>query len=482
MELVSSIAQVLTAEEAAFAALGESADDPRGSTLMQRAAAGLAAVVGRELRLVAGGHYGASVLVLAGSGNNGGDALHAAARLARRGVGVRLRRTGSGVHAGGWQAALDAGAREVDADEAMALIDRGRVDLVIDGILGIGGRPGLSGEPAELARACRRCGVTVVAADLPSGLDADRPGVADDAFRATVTVTFGARKPCHVSEPAASACGRVELVDIGLEVDALAECWGPDEVAAVWPVPGPTSDKYARGVVGLDTGSRHYTGAAVLGAAGAVHAGAGMVRFTGADRAADEVIARFPNVVRANGRVQALVLGSGWGERVDAAETVAGAVASGLGVVLDADALSHLPTGPLGARVLLTPHAGELARMLRLDRTEVEADPVAAVREAVRRTGATVLLKGATQYVAVPERDRIGIAVPGPAWTGQAGSGDVLAGICGALLAAGLDPYDAALAGASVQALAAAERPGPPPPPEIAARVPAVVHALVADS
>src|SRR5699024_7538886 len=201
---------------------------------------------------------------------------------------------------------------------------------------------------------------------------------------------FGVAKPCHVTEPAATACGRVDVIDIGLgEVGATLRCWRPDEVRRAWPVPGPMSDKYSRGVVGMDTGSPSYPGAAVLGAAGAGPAGAGMVRFTGAEEAATAVVRRFPNVVRAAGRVQARVLGSGWGRRPDGDRVVDEALTDGLPAALDADALGYLPSGPLGEGVLLTPHAGELARLLDTERDEVEADPVAAVRDAVRTTGAT---------------------------------------------------------------------------------------------
>ena len=147
------------------------------------------------------------------------------------------------------------------------------------------------------------------------------------------------------------------------------------------------------------------------------------------------------------------------------------------GLVLDADALRHLPSGRLGGQVLLTPHAGELARLLGVDRTQVIADPVAAVRQAVTQFGATVLLKGATQYVCGPDGE-ITVAVAGPAWTAQAGSGDVLAGVCGTLLAAGLPVSRAALAGASIQALAAQGMPGPHPPQAIAAALPGVVASL----
>lgn len=453
-----TVAQIREAEARAFEVVGPDA-------LMQRAAAGLAAVIlrclndRRESRRAQGGVYGARVLLVVGSGNNGGDALFAGAALARRGVAVAAWRTGSGVHEAGWAALLAAGGREVDAATALAELPRQR--LVVDGVAGIGSRPGLAEPVAGFAAACREQGVPVVAVDLPSGLAPEPPFVDAAHFNADVTVSFGGYKLCQLLEPARSACGRVELVDIGLDLpEPVVSRWAAADVAAAWPIPDATSDKYSRGVVGLDTGSPGYPGAGVLTAAGAVAAGAGMVRYQGPPEVASRVLDRFPNVVTAPGRVQAWVLGSGWGERPDAAPRIAEVVASGLPAVLDADALGHLPAE--GRRtMLLTPHAGELARLLDIERNEVEADPLAAVRRAVRQTGCTVLLKGATQYVATPGEDRVWLAVPGVAWTAQAGSGDVLAGICGTLLAAGLDPVRAALAGSSLQALAASRRPGP---------------------
>jgi NAD(P)H-hydrate repair Nnr-like enzyme with NAD(P)H-hydrate dehydratase domain len=148
---------------------------------------------------------------------------------------------------------------------------------------------------------------------------------------------------------------------------------------------------------------------------------------------------------------------------------VAAAVDSGVPVLIDADGLRYLPA-ELPASCLLTPHAGELARLLDCPRSEVEGDPVAAVKAGARLTGATVLLKGATQLVAGPDSAELGIAVSGPAWTGQAGSGDTLAGICAALLAAGVPARDAGLLGASLQAATAAAAPGPLPPHVLAQR------------
>lgn len=481
MRQAYTVATIRAAESAVIARVGE-------GVLMQRAAAGLARVLLGELRRRRGAVYGATALVLAGSGNNGGDALFAGARLAARGVRVRVWRTGSAVHEAGWRALLDAGGREVDGAGAHA--ELARADLVVDGVAGIGGRGGLRAEVAAFAKDCAAARVAVVAVDLPSGIPADPPfgslAAAGDKvepvpvpvaarsttgdglmthFSAAVTVTFGGLKACHVIEPARSACGRVEVVDIGLgPMEPELECWERSDVAAVWPIPTAADDKYSRGVVGVDAGSPRYPGAAVMAATGAVRAGAGMVRFTGPSEIADTVVERLPNVVITTGRVQAYVLGSGWGDREDGPELVAGAVASGLPLVVDADAIGMLPHR-LHPQVLLTPHAGELARLLGIAREQVAADPVAAVRQAVARTGGTVLLKGATQLVATPGSARVQVAVPGPAWTAQAGSGDLLAGICGALLAAGLPAPEAAMAAASIQAIAADG--GPVPPQEL---------------
>jgi hydroxyethylthiazole kinase-like uncharacterized protein yjeF len=313
--------------------------------------------------------------------------------------------------------------------------------------------------------------IPTIAVDLPSGVAADTGAVPGLAVRATRTVTFGARKPCHLLQPALSRCGAISVVDIGLgtDHDETADLVGLDEndLAGAWPYPTERSDKYARGVVGVDTGSDQYPGAAVMSVYGAVYGGAGYVRFLGAEGPAATISAQLPNVVFSPGRVQAYLFGSGWGERTDGAKMLAEVAEDGLPAVVDADGLGYLPK-PAPASWLLTPHAGELARLLERDRGWVEEDPVRAVLAGAEQTGATVLLKGATQLVAAPDGGPVLVAVPGPAWTAQAGSGDVLGGVCAALLAAGVDAQRAGQLGASVQAVAAAEHPGVLAPQELA--------------
>lgn len=211
----------------------------------------------------------------------------------------------------------------------------------------------------------------------------------------------------------------------------------------------------------------------MLGVTGALYAGAGMIRFVGPEPADAIIRASLPSVTHGEGRVQAWLCGSGWGSADDNRARLERRLADGVPAVIDADALSVLPEHlPYGC--LLTPHAGELARLLGAERAEVEADPIGSARRAAERTGAVVLLKGASQYIVQPD-GQVRVAVPGPSWTAQAGSGDVLAGICATLLAAGLPAADAGLVGASVQAMAAARRPGPWPPDDIAHEVAALV-------
>ena len=441
-------------------------DVPEGA-LMQRAAAGLAAVVAGELARRTGHVYGSRVLALVGPGNNGGDALWAGARLAGRGVRVDALSVLGTPHTEGLAALLAAGGRLLDAAG-----DVHGYDLVLDGILGIGGRPGLPDDVADLVARLDAADVPVVAVDLPSGVAADTGAVPGAAVTADVTVTFGVVKVCHLLEPARSRTGRLVLVDIGLD-PALEtpelEAWDVARVADAWPWPGQSSDKYGKGVVGIDAGSETYPGAGIMATYGAVHGGAGMVRFLGPESAHPVITTNLPNVVFADGRVQSHLLGSGWGDRPDGAAAVAAAVGSGLPGVLDADGLGHRPDR-LPDTWLLTPHAGELARLLGVERGEVEDDPLAAVRAGAERTGATVLLKGSTQLVARPGVRTVELAVPGPAWTGQAGSGDTLAGLCAAVLATGRPAHEAAVLVASLQAVTAAAHPGPLPPPVLAQR------------
>ncbi|MFZ2016985.1 MAG: NAD(P)H-hydrate epimerase, partial [Nocardioides sp.] len=291
MRAAHTVEQVRAAEAALMATV------PDG-TLMQRAAAGLASAVGDLL----GATYGARVLVLVGPGDNGGDALFAGAMLARRGAHVQAVSVADQVHEAGSAALRRAGGRLVD------LADVRRPDVVVDGIVGIGGHPGL--RPPATEALARVEGVPLVAVDTPSGLDVDTGRLEGDHVTADITVTFGTHKICHLVEPAASACGVVQLVDIGLDLPAApVSALQADDVAALLPTPPVDAQKYTRGVVGVRAGSARYPGAGVLSTAGASCGLAGMVRYAGG--APDAVRAAHPEVVVGDGRVQAWVVGSG---------------------------------------------------------------------------------------------------------------------------------------------------------------------------
>ncbi|MFJ5998188.1 NAD(P)H-hydrate dehydratase [Streptomyces sp. NPDC092370] len=448
MRTAYSVETVRNAERELMARLPEGA-------LMQRAAAGLAAACADLLGRV----YGSRVVLLVGSGDNGGDALFAGARLARRGAGVTaVLLAPDRAHTAGLAALRRAGGRAVGAGEGEPLAEG--ADLVVDGIVGIGGKGGLRPDAVPLAAAAGRSRGAVVAVDLPSGVDADTGEVHGIAVRADLTVTFGTHKPGLLIDPAREYAGSVRLVDIGLELPAEAELEALQhrDAARLLPVPRAESDKYRRGVVGIAAGSARYPGAAVLAVAGALRGGAGAVRYVGP--AGDAVIARFPETLVSDqgpkhaGRVQAWVVGPGAG---DDAATVAEVLAAEVPVLIDADGLRLADAEVVRGRrapTLMTPHAGEAAALLGVERGEVERGRLTAVRDLARRYGATVLLKGSTTLVADSGGGAVRVNPTGTGWLATAGSGDVLSGLAGSLLAAGLSARDAGSVGAYVHGLA----------------------------
>jgi ADP-dependent NAD(P)H-hydrate dehydratase / NAD(P)H-hydrate epimerase len=449
MRKAHTVEQVRAAEAELMAVLPE-------GTLMQRAAAGLAFAVADFL----GSVYGRRVLLLVGSGDNGGDALYAGARLARGGAAVDAILLTSRAHAAGLAALRNAGGRIVTAPRDP--------EVVVDGIVGIGGSGGLRPEAAALVASL--VDVPFVAVDLPSGISVDDGRLEGPHVRAAVTVTFGTHKIGLLADPAAEACGAVHLVDIGLTVPtAPVEALQAADVGALLPRPDPRAHKYTRGVVGIRAGSEEYPGAAVLCVAGANTGVVGMVRYVGP--AADVVRAAHPETV-GDGQAQAWVVGPGGGSLEET-------VALGVPVVVDASALSSV-TGPLGVTAVLTPHAGELATMLGVKREEVEAEQLRFARVAAQRFDATVLLKGRHTLVARPTGE-VRVTTVGLPWLATAGAGDVLAGFIGALLAAGLTPYDAASVGSWVHGAAAGmvRGDGPLIAREVAGAIPAVCRWLV---
>jgi hydroxyethylthiazole kinase-like uncharacterized protein yjeF len=459
MRGVYSVAEVRAAEDALFA------QSPAGA-LMARAATGLAV----ECAALLGRVYGARVALLVGAGNNGGDALYAGAALARRGAQVQaLLLAPDRAHAGGLAALQRAGGR---VTRATAERLRG-ADLVVDGMVGIGGRGGLRPEAAELAEvaADAAADALTVAVDIPSGVDADTGAVDGAAVRADVTVTFGALKAGLLVGAGAERAGEVRFVDIGLDAQlpqARTFVLEAADVAALLPVPGAADDKYTRGVVGVVAGSAAYPGAGVLTTGAAVAGGAGFVRYAGS--AADAIRARYPEVVVHEAarpselRVQAWTIGPGIGTDDAAHALLADVLSTDVPVLVDADGITALAadTDLLRARTaptVLTPHDREFARIADGPST----DRLGSARTAAAALGATVLLKGNATVVAAPD-GRAWINRTGTPWLGTAGAGDVLSGLIGSLLATGLEPAVAAAAGAFVHGVAGqlAAADGPP--------------------
>ncbi|WP_010542109.1 bifunctional ADP-dependent NAD(P)H-hydrate dehydratase/NAD(P)H-hydrate epimerase [Dietzia alimentaria] len=414
--------------------------------VMRRAAAGVAHHVAALLRERTGGVYGRAVQLLVGAGDNGGDALYAGMFLRNRGCRVdailldsdrahpralaALRRSGGRIHGAG-------------AVGSRVLVP----DVAIDGVVGLGGSGPLRAPAARIVRDLAAAGVPWVSVDLPSGVDADTGTVHDAHVPATVTVTFGALRRAHLL--ASPACGLVEVVDIGLpelsNKSGSIACPTSKDVGRMWPVPGPTDDKYSQGVVAIRAGSDQYPGAAVLCTGAAVAATSGMVRYVGSG--ADAVLAARPEVVchptvAEAGRAQAWVVGPGAGTGTEAIADIDAVLAHGRPTLLDADALTCVATHPVllrsaSAPVLLTPHAGEFDRLTggweREDRAGALRRFVGGLRE--RGITATVLLKG--RVTLVDDGETTFAVDAGSSWASTAGSGDVLSGVAGALLASG---------------------------------------------
>jgi hydroxyethylthiazole kinase-like uncharacterized protein yjeF len=453
--------------------------------LMGRAGAAVANAAARELGPVAGRR----VVALTGKGHNGGDALEALARLARRGAGAEALVTGD-------PDALDeqgrrcvalvraAGGRVRAFDPALAGRLLAGADLVLDGLLGTGSSGAPRGAVAEAIGCTHAAGAPVVAVDIPSGVDGATGEVAGDAVRAAVTVTFQAAKPGHVLPPGSDHTGRLEVADIGLILPLAAGGWGVSEaadLAGLVPLPKPEQHKRSRGVLLLVGGSPGMGGAPTLMGLAARRSGTGLLVLAVPASVADRVGAAVPEALtvalpesggglagnaddacrRWLGEATAIGVGPGLGRADGTQKVVRGLLAAYRGpAVVDADALFALGTGgPLAERTaptLVTPHAGEFARLApgasgtRLDQA---ADRAGA-------WGVTVLLKGDHTVIADPE-GRLAVNPTGVPALATGGTGDVLTGLTGSLLAQGLDPFDAGRLGAWVHgragALAAAD-------------------------
>jgi NAD(P)H-hydrate epimerase len=415
------------------------------SGLMERAGRALA----RAAIDLAGGRYGKRALVLCGKGNNGGDGLVAARVLRGEGLAVTCVRLfeGEDPPASGFDVVVDAifGTGFRGAPE-------GRVARAIEG---------LAGHPR------------VVAADIPSGVDGATGGVAGVAVNAAVTVAMGAEKLGTALSPGAAHAGRVTVADIGIPVpDAATHLVEDDDVRGALPARAPDAHKRSGGAVAVLAGSEQTRGAALLTCRGAGRMGAGYVTLvstpsvvSSATVVAPELLTRAvpgdvlgPHALDSVDRFDCLALGPGIGTG-DAQRALCERVLLEVDrpVVLDADALNVLAEdiGPMAARhasAVVTPHPAELARLLGLDTKDVVADRLGAARRAAQRLGCVVLAKG--HRTIVTDGSRAVVVPAGGPELATAGTGDVLTGAVAALLAAGVDPFDAAWCAAYVHGVA----------------------------
>ena len=440
--------------------------------LMERAGTGLA-------RLVEDVAADGLVAVVCGKGNNGGDGYVAARVLRAAGREVRVLHVGDLRDVkGDAQANLDRLGGEPPQPLRAGALDGASV--VVDALLGTGFSGTPRDEAAEAIAAMNASAAPVVAADIASGVDASTGAIAGEAVVAVATATFAAAKPGHWIHPGKEHSGRVVVVDIGIPDGApvtpqvgLIE----DPVVGLLTGRGAQSTKFSSGHVLVAGGSRGLTGAVCLAAEAAMRAGAGYV--TACVPASLEQIfevkltevmsAALPDddgalsgaavdaLVERTDRGGALVLGPGIG-RSEGATAFAREAAgrADVSLVIDADGLNahagmleHLRDRP--APTVLTPHAGELGRLLETKSDSVTARRLEHARDAARRAGAVVVLKGDDTIVAEPD-GRVGISRGGSPALATAGTGDVLSGVLGAFLARGLQPFEAACAAVHVHA------------------------------
>jgi hydroxyethylthiazole kinase-like uncharacterized protein yjeF len=444
----------------------------------------------------------AAVVVLCGPGNNGGDGLCAAHHLRQRDYRVRVHslvessalKGDAAEMARKWGVPITPASPDVLADGT----------VILDALFGAGLSRPLEGLAADLVRAVNASGMPVVAADVPSGLHGDlgRPmdGPEGTCIRAVRTVTFFRPKPAHFLMPGRLFCGTVSVADIGIPETVLNRIQPRTfaNVPTLWekhfPVPRPDGHKYDRGHAIVVSGPMHATGAARLGARGALRAGAGLVSVASPTDAVGINAAQLTAIMvkpfdgakgltalLSDHRFNAVAIGPGRGTGPSTQDLVAAVLASGAAAVLDADALTSFAEDPgmlfrqLHDRCVLTPHHGEFERIFP-GCLGAAPSKLEAVREAAAKAGCTVLLKGRDTVVAAPSGEAA-INCNAPPFLATAGAGDVLTGMIAGLLAQGMNAFAAANAGAWLHGEAAA-RFGPGLIAEdIPEQLPAVLHA-----
>jgi len=452
MRPILTVAEMGAADQAAIAA------GTPGEVLMERAGTAVADAVCARFRPQ-------PAAVLCGPGNNGGDGYVVARVLKSRGWPVEVRALGEPATDDARAAARrwDGPVRPLDADPPQG--------LVIDALFGAGLARPLDGVAASVAQRLATRPEKVVAVDTPSGLPGDTGRPVGPAIQSCLTVTFHARKPAHVLEPGKGLCGEVVVADIGLgETPSRLVENGPDLWLPRFPWPAASSHKHDRGRLIVVSGDAWSTGAARLSARAGLRIGAGVVTVLSPPDALRSNAAHLEAVMlrpfetdveleQAAADVDVAVIGPAAGVDEGTLLNVLALARTGAALVLDADAITVFRTDPeelfsvLDRDDVLTPHPGEFERLFPGLLTG-SPERITAAREAARRAGAVVLLKGADTVIAAPD-GRAAVNVNGSPWLATAGSGDVLAGFIGGLIAQGMDSFEAACAGAWIHAEAA---------------------------
>lgn len=450
--MLYSVAQIRAVEDSAM-------EELETGTLMRRAgraAADLALVLVGEARTQ-------PVLVLAGPGNNGGDALEVAANLSEAGLDVVVLYFAPTGQPSPETAQALARARASRANFADVAPNTRDWSLVVDGLFGIGLARNLVGRYPELVTAIDGVRCPVLALDVPSGLDADTGmpvGEGSVAVRATHTITFIGDKPGLHTAHGRDHAGEVIVADLGIDPKLfpppLAQLTAPALFAAQLAPRRQGTHKGNFGDVAIVGGARGMLGAAVLAGRGALYAGAGRVFVAtvdpgpGFDNLQAELMFRASNSLKLEG--QTLVLGPGMGDSVEAMRMLAHGIDGTAPLVIDADGLNLVAAstdlqGRLARRYgpcILTPHPLEAARLLGMTAAEVQADRLGAARQLARRFNAVAVLKGSGTVIAAQE-GCMALNPTGNPGLATGGSGDVLAGVCGALLAQGWPAWEAAI-------------------------------------
>lgn len=436
---------------------------------------------GRGVARVARGMLGAGrrVLVLCGPGNNGGDGFVAARCLREGGAEVAVALLGPADALEGDAAVM---AQRWGGDIApLSVGSLEGADLVIDALFGAGLARPITGIAAEVVEALNASGLPILAVDVPSGLDGTTGQTNGPTIAATGTVTFFRRKPGHILVPGRMLCGPVHVEDIGIPASVLPEigarAWAnaPALWAAQFPWPRLDGHKYSRGHAVVVSGPAAHTGAARIGARGALRIGAGLVTVASPPDAVAANAAHLTAImlapfdgpaelaqILADKRKNAVLLGPALGVGGATCRLVEAALASGAASVLDADAITSFAAHPdalfaaiasASARpVVLTPHDGEFTRLFPDIK---DASKLEGARVAAQRSGAIMVLKGPDTVIAAPD-GRAAINENAPPWLATAGAGDVLAGFAAGLLAQGMPGFEAACAAVWLHGAAAA--------------------------